>query len=329
MTTGVRTKPSSFRSHRAGEAIAVALVTTIVATLVLLSPAAVASSYGPSDPVAWSNGTVLCQFAPTSPSVAVSQAGVGSTGVTLSLASLVELTPGRTTVGAAELTGLSWSASNLSTDDAYDLAYSAHTTLFSPSGGTAPIGSVELLVQFVLPAYEGADIGPTDQVAVVISIVDWTWQNESDHLELTFGVAPSFPASEHLNATGAPGWILAGTSNSTGQVLEQVGANSSAQVLSPSGPSATIAANASLVLPSPSWAEVAVAFGSSAGTYSSLTYTAHVGVVLPAKVAGIPISELAAVAAAGVLVSLAVAAVTRRLRRRPSKLIYATEEGQP
>ena len=329
MTIGSRANRPLRRARRTGALVGAPLAFLVVAALVLGSPGATASASWPSDPISWSNGLVLCQFNATSPSVAVSHNGVGGTGITVSLLSLAEITPEGSAAATADLADVTWSVANLSEDDAYyDLAYSAVAPTMGPTGGSSPIGSVELEVQFVLP-YPGTPGETANEVSLWISAVNWSWQNAADHLELSFGAAPSFPASEHLNVTAAPGWLLASTYNDSGQVLEQMGANSSAEVVPSSGPTTTVAANVSLAVPSPAWAVVSVAFGSSAGTYSSLSYVARVGVVIPAQIAGIPVTDLAAVAASGALVCVGVAVVTRRVRRRPSKLIYVTEEGEP
>ena len=71
-----------------------ALVTVVLVTmLTLVGPPAAAWSYAPGDPVSWSNGVVLCQFAPSSPSVGVSRATLAGSGVTVSVVSLVEASP--------------------------------------------------------------------------------------------------------------------------------------------------------------------------------------------------------------------------------------------
>jgi len=326
--TGSRANRSLRRTRSTSGIVGAPVALAFVTALVLWSPAAAASSTWPSDPISWSNGMVLCQFDSTVPSVAVSHSGVSGTGITVSLLSLAEVTPGGSAVATAALSGVNWSVANLSEDDAYyDLAYTAVAPIVSATGGSSPIGSVELEVQFVLP-YPGASGEAANEVSLWISAVNWTWQSSADHLQLSFGAAPSFPSSEHLNVSAAPGWLLANTYNDSGQVLEQMGANSSAEVVPSSGPATTVAANATLAVPTPAWAVVSVAFGSSAGTYSSLSYVARVGVVIPAQIAGIPITDFAAVAAVGSLVCVGVAVVTRRVRRRPSKLIYVTEEGE-
>jgi hypothetical protein len=306
--------------------VAASAVGVSVGLLILISPGAAAWTAGAADPVSWSNGVVLCQFAPVNPSVAVSSVSLSGSGVTVSVLSFSEASPSSSVVAVAEVNGLSWTVANWSTEDAFDLAYAVHAPLTSPTNSSRTVGSTDLTVQFVLPAYQGSPEGPTDAVNVVFTVDNWTWQQAGDHLVLAFAAAPSFPAAEHLSASSAPGWLLASTSNSTGNVLEQVGANVTGTASTGSGPSSPVAADASLAIGSPSYAHVSVTFASSAGAFTSLTYTARVGVVLPATAAGIPLSEIAAVGAAGVLVSLCVAAVARRIRRRPSKLVYVTEE---
>ena len=330
MTTGWRTGRHPSRAARLGPPTATAALGTTLGLMVLLiSPGVAAWSTGMGDPVSWTNGVVLCQFAPVTPSVAVSALSVSESGVTVSLLSLVEANPSDSATAVANLDGLSWTAANWSTEDAFDLAYSLHATLSNSTNASIPVGSTDLLLQFILPAYQGSPQGPTDTVDVVFSVGNWTWQHPGDHLELAFSAAPTFPSSEHLNATSAAGWLLASTSNRSGSVLEQIGANTTGQAATGAGPATPVSATASLVIASPSSAQVHVAFGSSAGSFTSLTYSARVSVVLPASVAGIPLSEIAAVGAAGIVVSLGVAVVARRVRRRPSKLIYVTEEEKP
>jgi len=304
-------------------------ISAAVVLVLLLAPAAGAWSVGVGGPMSWSNGVVFCQFAPASPSVEVSAATLSGSGVTVSLLSLNEGGPGSSVAAIANLTGVSWSPGNWSGDDAFDQAYTLHATLSNPASPSSPVGSTDLTVQFVLPAYQGSPEGPTDAVNVLFTVENWTWQHAGDHLELAFSVAPTFPSSEHLNASSAPGWMLASTSNSSGSVLEQVGANASATAATGSGPTMSIAATPTLSNFSPASANLSVAFAGTAGEFTTLTYSARVGVVLPASVAGIPLSEILAASAAGVVVSLCVAMVARRVRRRPSNLIYVTEEEKP
>jgi len=304
----------------------------LTATLALLLPTTSvvsATSYGYGNDVSWTNGVVLCDFAASMPEVAVSQLSLGGTGLTVSLLSLSEVSPSDHVVASADLSGLSWTVANRSTDEAFDLAYLVHAPLVTGSGSPTVVGSTNVTLQFVLPAYEGSPQGPTDAVNVVLTVANWTWQATGDHLAVSFGAAPAFPSVEHLSATSTPGWLLSSSSNSSGAILERVGANSSATVTSGAASPSVVGANATLAISSPEWATVGVSFGAFSGTITSLTYTARIGVVLPATVAGVPLSELAAAGVAGVAVSLVVALATRRIRRRPSKLIYVTEEEKP
>lgn len=318
-------RPAGSRPWLVGTAAIVATFTILLP----LVPEASAGSYGTGDPVSWTNGMVLCQFAAHSPSANVSALGRSGTGVTFSVLNVSEVRPNESVAAAADFGGASWTASNLTTEEAYDLSYWVHVPLVAPSDAARPLGSTNLSVDFVLPAYQGSPVGPTDAVNVVLSVVNWTWQAPNDHLVVTFEATPSFPTTEHLNATFAPGWLLASTSNASGIELERVGANVTATVTTTAGSTGTIPANASLALLSPARAQVTVAFGTASGAIRSFTYVTRVGVILPTSVGGIPLDELAAVGTAGVLVSVLVAATARRLRRKPSKLIYVTEEEAP
>lgn len=297
-----------------------------VSVLLLFAPGVAAWSAGTGVPSSWSNGMVLCRFDPLAPSAAVSALSLASSGVTLGLLSVSEAGPGGSVGATTNLTGLAWTVANWSEEGAYDLAYSLDAPLTSPSSPSSTIGWTNLTVQFVLPTYQGSPFGPTDVVNVVFWVDNWTWRHSGDHLVLSFSAGPTFPAAEHLNETSAPGWLLASSSNTTGGVLERVGVGSNGTVATGSGPESTVVATPSLTLASPSYAQVSVAFASSAGAFTSLSYSARVGVVLPATVAGIPLSEIAAAGAAGVVVSLMVAVIARRIRRRPSRLIYVTEK---
>ena len=325
-------RDEGLRFSRSGETrgrwlLRASLVVAGLAVLATVTPVSAASSTWTSDPTSWSNGLVLCNFASSAPSVSVSHSGTAGTGMTVTLGNLTELAPDGSVVAFAKIQGMTWVVGNWSTSDAYDEAYSAHAPLATPTG--VPAGSTDLVTQFILPAYQGSPDGPTDSVNVVFTVANWSWHGADDRLALTFAISPTFPGVEHLNATGAPGWLLASTSNASGSVLERMGADTTARVTQANGSSATVSAGESLSLVSPAEATIATVFGNSAGQFSSLMFTSRVGIVLPATVAGIPIGELAAAGAAGAAVSVLVAVGVRRVRRRPSDLIYVSEEEKP
>ena len=306
------------------------ILTSAMALLLVgaLSPAGASAPY-PPEPAAsgasWTNGQVLCQFGSTVPSVGVSALGSTDAGMTVSNLSIDELSPGGAIVATAHLAGAAWNVSNRSTDDAYDLAYTMHAPVM-PASGTGPaLGSVDLRVDFVLPAYGGSPDGPMNVVSVSFEIDNWSWQSASDHLALGFNASASAPTSEHLTATEAPGWLMVSTSNASGAELEQLGTNSTAAVSTPTALPAQVSANASVVLDSAVLARVTVAFGREVASYGSLAFTARIGVQLPSTVAGIPVLDLVGAAVAGVVVSAGVALAARRIRRKPSSLIYVEE----
>ena len=306
---------------------------TIVAALLLVPLVGSAAPYPPraGGSLAWTNGMVLCQFAASAPSVVVSARNLTGTGMTVSNLTVSEVDPAGATMATAASGGLAWNVSNLSWSDAYALGYSVAAPISGGSGGPAatPLGSVDLGVEFLLPETAGLPLGPLDTVQVVFSVDNWSWQAVGDHLVLAFATAASFPSTEHLVATSSPGWLVASAANSSGAELDRLGANSSAEAASASHVNSTIAAAPSLVSLTARTAEVSVNLSSAAGSFASLVFSARVGVVLPATVAGIPVADLAAAGIAAGLVSVAVALTTRRLRGRPSRLVYADEEGRP
>jgi hypothetical protein len=305
-------------------------LTTAMALLLVgsLSPAGALAPYPPhpANPVSsWSNGEVLCQFGSSRPSVGVSALGRTDAGMTVDDLAFEEASPGGSEVAVANLTASSWTVSNRSTDDAYDLSYGTTAELMPADGSGPAIGSADLRVDFILPAYEGSPDGSMNVVNVSFTISNWTWQSPDDHLVLAFDASASSPATEHLAATSAPGWLMVTSSNATGAELESLGLASTANASATAGAPTTVDANGTVAFASPALAHVTIAFGTEAKGFGSLAFTARVGVQLPATVAGVPTADLLAAGAAGVAASLAIAGVTRRVRRRPSRLIYAEE----
>ena len=304
---------------------------TVAATLlavVALGAIASAASYGPhtTGPVSWTNGQVLCMFSPSTPSVAVSALHLAGSGLTISALTISEVAANGSTVATAHLAASSWNVSNRSSEDTYDLAYTLHAPLLGPSGASPTIGSADLEVDYLLPIYAGSPAASATTVEAVFTVANWTWQAEGDHLVMAVGAAASFPTAEHLNKTVSPGWLLVSASNASGAELDRLGLNATAAATGAGGSVEPVTTQSSLTLTNPAEAQVIVTFGATAGEFSSLTFVARVGVLLPASVAGIPLPELVAVAAAASLVSVGIAVMTRRVRQRPSKLMYVEED---
>jgi hypothetical protein len=308
-------------------AIVLAAAPLLVLSALLSVPTAAAAPPRPDwagGGISWSNGVVLCDFAATAPTVAVSDPNVGESGLSIGMFGLSEVRPSGPVAAVADLAGLGWNVTNDSSDDAYDLAYSATAVLTASSSSSTPIGSVHLRVDFVLPIYAEFSGTSTTTVAVEFEISDWTWQAPVDSLLLSVGAWPTYATQEHLVPTSGPDWLLSSESNATGAAREQMGVASTALATPAEGPTTNVSATTAESV-GPSVASLRVAFGAD-GAYRSLDFTAHVAVVLPSKVAGVPLPELISVGAAGVVVSVAVAISARRIRRRPSDLVYAEEE---
>ena len=314
-------RPRPFPTILAG-AIGVG-VFLLAATIV---PVAGASAAWSPDPVSWNNGSVLCQFLADQPGVNVSALARNGSGLTTGLRGVSEIDPSGAVVASAALSGLSWNSEKIVTEDFYDLAFTAVAPVDSSASGAPTVGSVDLRVDFVLPAYEGSPSGDYSMVTVQVSVANWSWQAAGDSLALSFSASPTFPSAEHLQTATAPGEQLASASTSSGQTFEWMGLSTTAAAASATGPAVNVSATPSLGDLSSTSAVVGVAFGSAAGAFQSLVFTAHVGVVLPSSVAGIPTVDLVAVGAAAVAGSLGIAAATRRVRSRPSRLIYVDDE---
>jgi len=316
------------RTRRLRSALPLALAGTIAVGVFLLAatlvPVATAAPAWSADPVSWSNGLVLCQFGARSPDANISAVSVGESGLSAFFGGMSEVGSNGTTVAVTDVAGVVWAVQNDTTEDAYDENYSAVVPIvsaFSP----AVVGTAHLELDFVLPAYAGSPEGETSTVTVALSVADWTWQGAGDHLDATFVAMPTFPTQEHLGATSETGWLLTSASNSSGQAREWMGASATATTRNGSGPATTVGVRSGMTLTSPSLATITVTFP-AAGSFQSLHFAAFVGVVLPSTVAGIPTIDLVAVGAAAVAGSLGIAAVTRRVRSRPSRIIYVDDE---
>ena len=307
------------------------LVWTACAGFLLLGAAFVpATSAAPAwnpEPVSWTNGVVLCQFSASRPSVNVSALDLNGTGLTIGFGGIAELRPNGSIAATADFTNASWAFWNASTEDSYDLAFTAEVTVDSTAPTPARIGVADVRIDFVLPVHAGTAGGSLTTVTVGLSVSNWTWQGMGDSLEVRLPAAPAFPLAEHLAASTAPGWLLTSVSNSSGRSLAWLQPGSNALAQPASGVAVTVSATPTLALQSAASGTVTVVFGPSAGAYRSLTYDTEVGIVLPSTIAGIPLADFVAVGAAAAASSLAIAAVARRIRARPSRLIYSDEEG--
>jgi len=298
------------------------------ASLLLLLPISQGSSpangWG-SSPLSWSNGSVLCEFAPTQPLVTVSALAREGTGLTADLESISEVDPEGLVAATSNLSSGGWSLTNLSSESAYDLSFDTNASVTAPNVPGSVLGSAGVRVDFILPTYGDRSGGSTDTVALKIVVSNWSWQGGSDNLELVIGARPEYPNAEHLDLGSPVGTLLSGVSTTSGSELEEISGSDNATVTPRSGAPTTVAASAT-VSGNGSGAVISVKLGSGNGAYSILQYSAEVRVLLPNSAAGVPASELVAVGGLATLVTVLVAMGTRRVRHRPSDLIYAGKE---
>ncbi len=321
----IRTRP---RGDAPGPTPGAGLTATLSVGLLLLLLAASVASAGAawsSDPPSWSNGSVLCQFNATSPSVAVSAVALPGTGLDLGLAQIAELHSNGAPVAYANLSGIAWTVENASTDDVYELAYSASVPVV-PVGSSTPVGDAEIGLNVSVPAYGSEN--DSWRVSAGLAIVVWPWQGTNEALTVEFAVAPALGAAEHLAPPSSGPGLVAGEANATGTPLQWIVANSSAADRTPSGTPGTLNATPGVHLTSPSQATLEVALGPTPGHPGSIAYGLSIGIGRPstATVAGIPLADLLATALGGVAVCAVLSAALREVRRRPSPLVYVEEE---
>jgi hypothetical protein len=300
-------------------------VLAVIAVLTLSTPFAAASpraAWG-AHPIAWTNGAVLCEFAPTAPNVAVSALGRNDSGMSVAVASVAEMRPNGSIAASTSLAGLTWSVTNVSSEDDYELAFAMDAPLWS---GSTQVGTADIALNYSLPAYQSLPGDASNLVTIQGSIANWTWQAAGDSLVLSLSISPAESSQEHLAFDDVPGWLMASDSNATGQSNEAMGLEPTANTTSPTGTVGSIAVESSMRLASATNASVALTFPTGVAGAESIQFGGYIGVTLPATIAGIPVAELVEVTGAGAAVSLVLAGLVYRIRHAPSDLVYVEEE---
>jgi hypothetical protein len=314
---------------RSSAVAAVGLALAVAVGLALFGAAGAAvpqtaPSWPPSH-LAWNNGLVLCTFDPMRPSVAVSALDLNGSGLSSGITEVTEVNSAATPVAVASMVGATWAVVNASTSDTFDLAYRAHVALVAAGGAPIPSGSTDVRVDYVLPAYADSAPDNLSSVAAVFQVSNWSWQSPGDHLVITLPIWPTFAYAEHLTSPTPSGAGVTSSSYATGAAREYFQLSDRATALTSNGSTESVGVSP-VVAVSPSLASVQLVVGSSSGNITSLTYTAHVSLPLPATLAGLPLYDYALVGSAAAAVSIAVAAGTRRVRQRPSDLEFVDEE---
>jgi len=279
-----------------------------------------------SSGAAWSNGVVLCVFEPSAPEVAVSASNLANSGISVGITSVEEVSATGAVTGITPSDGMSWTVTNRTSSLWYDESYSAAVRVAPPASATATLGTVDLRVDFLLPiTYVEGVTENLSAVTMQLSVSGWPWQASEDHLVVNLGLSPAFPGTEHFAAPTPNGSVVASVSNQSGRSLEYFAPGIEAVAQATTGPAQSTPV-------APTWtlgaagASLALAVGTSVAEFQTLNYTAHVGVFLPATVAGLPLSDYVVVGGVAALVVIVVGFGLRRARRSPSDLVYVEEE---
>ena len=316
-------RATRLRPRRAHGVLVGAIALLMVVGTPLSSVADAAPGWGPGW-VSWTNGLVLCQFPRSLPFVTVSPEASNTTGLTIGLEELREVTSGGSLIAYGNLSGADWRSTNDSDTQAYDFGYAVNVSLSVPGSSEAE-GSAEVGVDYDLPAFSGSSAGDPNIVAVQLSVRNWTWDHPGDALEAGFAAWPVSPTAEHLGGPARPGQVLTDDSNATGAETEWVTASPFAVISTGEAPQ-NVSASPTLVLSSPASAHIAVLFASYGGEYRSLEYGFEVGVTLPTVGQGVSWTDVAIVAGGALAICLGIASATYRLRSGRSRWTYADEE---
>jgi hypothetical protein len=312
-----------FRGTRPPVRRGLAVGSLALGTLALLLVAS-ASAGGPTSPWSptsspgWSNGEVRCLFDPRLPSVNVSDPNVEGSGLVAALSDVAELAPDGSVAAVASAGAGNWSVQNGTDPAVYELLYRAALPIQAP-GGRATFGNATVGMDVRL-ATESASAQDRGFAEVALNVSEWPWRSGGDRLrfDLTLGTV----SDESLAAAEEGGVSLVDDGSGTPRLYLATGTEANTT-------SATGTGTAVPVIPAvrsgPTGGSVELLVNSTEPV-RSIELGLRIG-VYPANLAGLPAWEYASVGALAAAVCVAVAVGTLRVRRRPSRLIYA--EGPP
>jgi len=294
------------------------LVLLAIVALLSVGSARAAWSGSPSSPYAWSNGSVLCVFNDSLPSVTVSASSLTGTGMGVGLDQLSELAPSNAAVASAVMSSVVWDPSNESSAQWFVMNYSQTVPVMSVAAPSHSVGSVQIALNLAL-ARGSADASHADQVSFQLSILNWPWQSPQDTLALEVPIWSAVSTSEHIVVGSPSSTRVESVSNASGQPMEYFQASDSAN-----GTSGAMAVSAHTVVVAGK-GSTTLSFGSGAGGSKAIAYQATLGITPGTRVLGLPLYDYIAVAGGAGLLALVVGVGTRRVRRRPSDLTYVEE----
>ncbi len=285
-----------------------------------------ASVAGWSTPGAsWTNGVVLCRFSASSPGVDVSALARPDSGLAGLLGTIAERSPGGTVVGTTQGAPLTWTVENASGGAGYDEGYTAHASLVAAGGVDARNGSVDVRVDFDLGEESPSGGAPSNEVTLSVLLSNWSRVAPGDSLGFDLSLWPSHPSAEHLSGGSTSDPTVASRSNVNEGILESWIPSSTAEVGWDNGTRTTVDTTSSMRV-TPSNATIGIMIASSSPEVLSLAYSGYFAVTIPPVPASLPLIDYVLVVGAGAGLSAAVAYGARWIRKRPSDLVFDTEE---
>ncbi|MCI4347738.1 MAG: hypothetical protein L3J97_03855 [Thermoplasmata archaeon] len=296
------------------------LVLAAVVALLAIAPVR-AMPGGNPPPVAysWNNGSALCVFNNSLPSVTVSAPGMMGTGMGAGLEQITELSAQGAPVADAVMSSVAWDPNDTSSATTWITSYGQAVPVFSTATPATPLGSVQVDLAFSL-ARAPANPAQAYQVSAQLSIQHWPWQSAQDTLALGLLVWSAYPNSEQVVVGSPTAMRIDSVSSSGGQSMEYFQASASASTSA--GSPVAVTAHTTVTAGKGS---TTLAFGAGAGGAASLSYQATLGITPSTHLLGFPLYVYAVVAGGAGLVALVVGAGTRSVRRRPSDLTYVEE----
>lgn len=296
------------------------LVLAAVVALLAVAPVRAAPGGNPP-PVAysWDNGSALCVFNDSVPSVTVSAPGMAGTGMGAGLEQITELSTQGAPVAVAVMSSVAWDANNTSSATTWITSYGHVVPVFGTTTPATPLGSVQVNLVFSL-ARAPANPAQAYQVSAQLSIQHWPWQSAQDTLAVVVLVWSAHPNSEQVVVASPASMRIDSVSSSAGHSMEYFQASASASTAA--GSSVVVTAHTTVTAGKGS---TTLTFGAGSGGAASLSYQAILGITPSAQILGFPLYVYAVVAGGAGLVALVVGAGTRWVRRQPSDLTYVEE----
>jgi hypothetical protein len=309
------------RVHLSGTLPRVGMLLVLLAVGALLAVSPAHAAYGGYEPEApsWTNGSVLCNFSATLPSVTVSADGLNGTGMGAGLDQVNELSPTGLVVASAVTSSVDWDPENETTAQSFALSYSEPLNVTNVSAPAGPSKMAQISVDFAL-ARTPSNAAQADVVSFQVSVQDWPWQSPQDTLALVVPIWSAFSTTEHVVVSSSTAPKVESVRNSNDQPLEYFEAGSAATT----GTGSFVAVSAETTF-TDGVATTTLTLGPGVGGASAVTYQATLGITPSTKLLGLPLYDYAAVAGGAGLLALVVGVGTRRVRRRPSDLTYVEE----